>query len=193
MSAASLLSAGPAVAEEKSRPASSAEPKPTAQDYFADLIVADPDRTQASGKSNFSVMRLAGGNSLIRFTIRDKLYEEFRNKAGVTIHTRVSDRATQRLLQLRISDRFHANGETGRLIVHEFAASGAVSSEVTTFTADGDAVHRASIQSATGRWSTFRWNPETLEFAPVRRDGVDPQDIARFVWDQDRLKWRPVK
>ena len=78
------------------------------------------------------------------------------------------------------------------MIVHDFAKSGSISSEVTTFTAEGDAVHRASIHSATGRWSKFKWDPEATEFKPVSGTGVDPKNTPKFVWDHDRLKWKRV-
>ncbi len=187
-----LLQSGPAFCDESSQSAPRAESETAPEDYFTDLIVEDADRNSRTDRNKFSVIRLAGGNSLVRFTIRDKVYEELRNEAGMTMHTRIVDRASRELLQIRISDRFHDNGETARMIVHDFAKSGAVSSEVTTFTAEGDAVHRASIHSATGRWSKFKWDPEAIEFKPVSGTGVDPKDPPKFVWDHDRLKWKRV-
>lgn len=189
-STAVLLQAGPALSDDKSRQASSSESIAVLEDFFEDLVVEKSDPTSKTNRNKFSVTQLAGGNSLVRFSIRNKTYEEFRNRAGVTMHTRIVDRTTRKLLQIRISDRFHPNGETARMIVHDFATSGAVSSEVTTFTAEGDALERALIHSATGKWSTFKWNPEVREFAPVRRENVNPQDIPKFVWDPDRLKWK---
>ena len=106
-----LLQSGPAFSEEKSQPVPLAESAAAPEDYFADLIVEDTDRNSRTDRNKFSVIRLAGGNSLVRFTIRDKVYEELRNEAGMTMHTRIVDRASRELLQITFE-----SGSYGRSI-----------------------------------------------------------------------------
>lgn len=164
----------------------------TEADIDWDELLAEPEfpDTEPDWEEYISSkIALPGGYEIVRYTTGNTSTEEIRNQNGETVLRKDFDTTTQRLKGISFNSSYHPSGKVARLTNHDFSESGSVSSEVITYTEEGEYKYKGLIHSALGEWVVFRWNSDTRKFEP-KKGRVNPGDIRRFTWDRNNMKWR---